>query len=159
MEERKHRILRYMFKAGLCMVHEIEEGSVSEEKIQMYIKGIKRWEGDGTIKGEIEARIKLHEETGISGYKKEVKKIMSIDREVLVLVRGNQTETILNHLRIIGGITTMEAIRLYGCTRLADKIFMLKNRGYQIKTVMTEGENRYGEKVRFAKYLLSDNEI
>lgn len=49
-------------------------------------------------------------------------------------------------------ITPMDAIKRYGMTRLADVVFRAKKAGYHIETIMTEGENRYGQKIRFATY-------
>ena len=65
----------------------------------------------------------------------------------------NQMQAILEHLQKYGTITSMEAIQKYGCTRLADKIMKLKERGYIINTVMMEGTNRYGDECKFAKYV------
>ena len=66
----------------------------------------------------------------------------------------NQTRIILNHLRDYQTITSMEAFSKYGCTRLADKVFRLKKEGYDIRTIMIEDTNRYGDTVRYAKYYL-----
>lgn len=62
---------------------------------------------------------------------------------------------ILNHLEVHGTITSMEAITNYGATRLSAIIFILRERGYNISTIMTEGLNRYGRKVRYAIYKLN----
>ncbi len=48
----------------------------------------------------------------------------------------------------------MQAFEQYGITRLASQINKLRNKGYDIATIMMEGENRYGEPVRYAKYVL-----
>ena len=63
-------------------------------------------------------------------------------------------QRILNHLRTHEGITSMVAFDLYGETRLSARINELRDIGYIIETVMMEGENRYGETTRFAKYVL-----
>lgn len=60
---------------------------------------------------------------------------------------------VLEHLNRIGTITSVEAFKLYGITRLASCINRLRNNGYDIRTVMMEGETRYGEPCRFAKYV------
>lgn len=52
------------------------------------------------------------------------------------------------------GITSMQAFEKYGITRLAAVIFDLRELGYDIDTVMVEGQNRYGETTRYAKYVL-----
>lgn len=66
----------------------------------------------------------------------------------------NQMTKIKEHLREKGTITSMEAFRKYGCTRLSDKIFCLRNKGWKIKTIMTETVTRYGDKCDFAIYKL-----
>ena len=60
---------------------------------------------------------------------------------------------ILNHLEKHSSLTSMEAFQLYGVTRLAARIKELRDAGYDIKTLMFESVNRYGESVRFAKYV------
>ena len=69
----------------------------------------------------------------------------------------NQMTAVLNHLQKRGSITSMEAIRLYGTTRLADKILKLRQRGYNIKTVECIGKTRFGDTCRYAKYVLENS--
>ena len=66
----------------------------------------------------------------------------------------NQTTAVLNHLEKKGSITSLEAIKLYGATRLADIIFRLRGKGYDIKTHMCEGQTRYGDTCQYAKYVM-----
>ena len=61
---------------------------------------------------------------------------------------------ILNHLAEYGSITSMEAFQNYGITRLAASVKDLRDLGYDIVTLMMEGQNRYGEATRYAKYVL-----
>lgn len=63
---------------------------------------------------------------------------------------------ILAHMKTHGSITSMEAYKLFGVTRLAAAIFDLRKLGYEIDTLMIESENRYGEAVRYGKYVLRD---
>lgn len=71
----------------------------------------------------------------------------------------NQMLQTLNHLQAHETITSMEAFQLYGITRLADKVLKLRQKGYKISTIMTDGVNRYGRHVRYATYkLVEDNE-
>lgn len=51
-------------------------------------------------------------------------------------------------------MTSMDAIQNFGATRLAAVVFDLKEKGYDITTIMEEGFNRYGEPVRYARYRL-----
>jgi hypothetical protein len=65
-----------------------------------------------------------------------------------------QTESVLAHLEKYGSITSMEAIKLYGATRLSDIIFRLRRRGYTITTERFVVKTRYDRKTRPAKYIL-----
>lgn len=66
-----------------------------------------------------------------------------------------QMDAIINHLKEHGDITSMQAIKLYGCTRLAAKIYDLRKRGYIIDTITEDGSTRYGTHCQFARYVLS----
>ena len=52
------------------------------------------------------------------------------------------------------GITSMEAIIMFGATRLSDIIFRFKKKGYLILTEREEGIDRYGNISRYARYKL-----
>ena len=41
-------------------------------------------------------------------------------------------QRILDHLLKFGTITSWEAVKEYGCTRLSQYIYLLRNEGYQI---------------------------
>lgn len=68
-------------------------------------------------------------------------------------MHGNNLR-VLNHLKQHGSITSLTAFQDYGITRLASCINRLRNAGYDICTVMMEGENRYGDSCRYANYVL-----
>ena len=59
---------------------------------------------------------------------------------------------ILDHLKKHRTITSMEAIQLYGITRLAAVIFQLRKH-HNITRIDTRGVNRYGDITRFATYI------
>lgn len=63
-----------------------------------------------------------------------------------------QNEQILQHLEKHGSITPMEAVSKYGCMRLAARIADLKECGHKITTIIRNGINRNGDKVRYAEY-------
>lgn len=67
-----------------------------------------------------------------------------------------QEQIVLRHLRKKGarGITSMEAFRLYGITRLSGRIFDLKEEGYVIDSERISKKNENGASVTFAKYTL-----
>lgn len=60
----------------------------------------------------------------------------------------NKTDAVLEHLKK-RPITSWDAITKYRATRLADIIFRLRGRGFNINTEMVDGE------VKFARYRLS----
>lgn len=65
-----------------------------------------------------------------------------------------QKVRVLQHLKSHGSLTSMEAFEKYGITRLAAVIFDLRELGHDIRTFDMEGQNRYGEATRYAKYVL-----
>lgn len=65
-----------------------------------------------------------------------------------------QKVRVLQHLKSHGSLTSMEAFEQYGITRLAAVIFDLRELGHDIRTLDMEGQNRYGEATRYAKYVL-----
>ncbi|MDC1509223.1 helix-turn-helix domain-containing protein [Oceanospirillaceae bacterium] len=55
-------------------------------------------------------------------------------------------ELVLNHLSTRNKITSIEAIGLYGITRLAAVVFDLKKKGHPIQTTMKAGiKSKYAE--------------
>lgn len=63
-----------------------------------------------------------------------------------------QTEAILAHFQRGGRLTAMEALRLYGCARLAARVHELRGRGYDIRSRLVKLPN--GKVV--AEYWLND---
>lgn len=68
----------------------------------------------------------------------------------------NKTQAILAHMQERGGITTFEAFSQYGATRLADIVYRLRHKGYEIETIEREQKDRYGTVVKFAEYRLGE---
>lgn len=66
----------------------------------------------------------------------------------------NQVTAVLDRLNTKGSITSIEAIELYGITRLASIIHRLRRRGYDIETIDCVGKTRFGDTCRYAKYVL-----
>lgn len=64
-----------------------------------------------------------------------------------------QKDRVLNHLKDIGHITSLDAFHQYGITRLASVIFKLRSDGHIIASEDMKHRNRYGEIVHFAKYV------
>ena len=69
-----------------------------------------------------------------------------------------QTKRVMRHLNDFGSITSLEAMRDYGIMRLASRISELRKSGVPITKEMVEGENRYGEKTRYARYRMVSEE-
>ena len=61
----------------------------------------------------------------------------------------SQNATILNHLRIYGSITHLQAENRYQCMRLAARICYLRGAGHDIKTNMIKCNKK-----RYASYEL-----
>lgn len=66
----------------------------------------------------------------------------------------SQNQRILQHMMKWGSITQREAYECYGVMRLGARIRDLKDAGHHIATSMEQGENRYGETTRYARYRL-----
>lgn len=56
------------------------------------------------------------------------------------------------------GLTSAQAFELFGVTRLSARIHDLRNKGYQIDTLMLDGKTRFGETCRYAKYVYKGKE-
>ena len=69
--------------------------------------------------------------------------------------KTNKTEKVLEHLKEHGTITSLEAIELYGATRLSDIIYRLRKQGLHIDTIDLPFVDRYGTKSNYGKYVLN----
>ena len=65
-----------------------------------------------------------------------------------------QCEKILRHMADVGSITPLDALREFGCMRLASRISDLKRQGYVITKEFETAKNKAGEPVRYARYKL-----
>lgn len=63
---------------------------------------------------------------------------------------------IIRHIKKFGSITPVQAMKEYGIMRLSARILDLKDKGYPIETNIETSENRFGEKVSYAKYSLRE---
>lgn len=63
------------------------------------------------------------------------------------------------YLNDVGSITSLDAIREFGNTRLSATIFELRNR-YHLPIISQRecGTNRYGEKTEYVRYILQSKE-
>lgn len=67
-----------------------------------------------------------------------------------------QEQMIIRHIKKFGSITPVQAMKEYGIMRLSARILDLKDKGYPIETNIETSENRFGEKVSYAKYSLRE---
>lgn len=65
-----------------------------------------------------------------------------------------KAQLVKEHLLEHGSITSWEAIEKYGATRLSAIIFNLRKQGYDIRTIMREETDRYGNTCQYANYVL-----
>jgi hypothetical protein len=66
----------------------------------------------------------------------------------------SQCERILQYMNDYGSITQLDALREFGCMRLASRISDMRKMGINIVRDMETSNNRYGEKVTYARYRL-----
>tara|TARA_R110002050_G_scaffold105546_1_gene215287 strand:+ start:1674 stop:1952 length:279 start_codon:yes stop_codon:yes gene_type:complete len=76
-------------------------------------------------------------------------KIITITKDEI----KTQTDAIKWHLKNYGSITSLQAIKEYGATRLASIIFNLKQDGYNIHSTDLEFTTRFGRRTTISKYL------
>jgi hypothetical protein len=70
-----------------------------------------------------------------------------------------KTQAVLDWLKTYASISSMEAIQSFGATRLSAIIFSLRQKGYNIETVMVDGRDRFGNPTRFARYYLRNSPV
>jgi len=64
----------------------------------------------------------------------------------------SQSDAILWHLKNYGSITSYEAIKEYGATRLSAIIFNHRKEGYDIESVPLTKKTRFGRNTTISKY-------
>lgn len=71
----------------------------------------------------------------------------------------NKTKVVMLHLQEFGNITSWEAIKEYGATRLSAIIFNLRHK-YDMNIISEKVDftDRFGNKSSFAKYILKNDE-
>lgn len=68
----------------------------------------------------------------------------------------NQKERVLRYIQDYGSISSLEAFRDLGVTRLSAAVFDLRADGYPIVAKRESTLNRYGEKTSYARYSLEN---
>ena len=65
-------------------------------------------------------------------------------------------QRVLKHLKKGKTLTQLKAFKKYGIGHLPDVIRHLRNDGYNISMTLTNGKNRYKNKVNFGVYRLEE---
>ena len=63
-----------------------------------------------------------------------------------------QSDKIIMYLDRFGSITALDALRDLSVMRLAARIGELKEQGYNIKSTLESDVNRFGDKIKYARY-------
>ena len=71
-------------------------------------------------------------------------------------MRTTQKDRVLAYIREYGSISSLEAFRDLGCTRLSAVIFDLRAEGHEIEAKRETKKNRWGDKVTFARYSMKE---
>ena len=69
-------------------------------------------------------------------------------------MKKSHSERVLDYMNNFGSISSLEAFRDLGVTRLSAVIFNLKKAGYNITSNREKATNRYGDTTYFARYRL-----
>ena len=72
------------------------------------------------------------------------------------MTKVTQCDKILAYIRENGSITQLDALREFGCMRLASRMSDLKRLGYSVKRTMETSKNRYDEPVSYARYTICE---
>lgn len=67
---------------------------------------------------------------------------------------SNQERRVVKYSKHFKGITAWEAAKELGVMRLSAVIYNLKAKGYDVKDRWIEDTNRFGEQVRYKKYII-----
>lgn len=70
-----------------------------------------------------------------------------------------QKQRVLTAMRNYGSISPWYAINHLGNTRLASTIHSLKKDGHEINTVIEKGVNKFGDDIRYARYILIKEKV
>lgn len=69
-------------------------------------------------------------------------------------MKMTQCERILQYIEENGSITQLDALKEFGCMRLASRMCDIKKMGYPVKREMETAKNRYGEPISYARYTI-----
>lgn len=67
-------------------------------------------------------------------------------------MRKTHCDRVLDYLNEFGSITSLDAFRDLGVTRLSAVVFDLKKKGIPIETQFESSKNRWGDTTNYARY-------
>lgn len=67
---------------------------------------------------------------------------------------ANQNEEVLYHLKFVGVLTSMSAIKEYGITRLASRVHTLRKNGWDVRSETIKFKNRHNKDSHYNEYYL-----
>ena len=73
-----------------------------------------------------------------------------------IMKKDSQCEKILAYINENGSITPLDALREFGCMRLASRVNDLKRAGYAIISEMETKINKHGDIVRYSRYRMEN---
>ena len=166
------KTLRKMLAEGYITKEDVIEGRDIKPQFDLFVKGVKLIAGvDKTPISQRDAYVRvLAKEPNNNTVKTQIMKLEQIIRaggyslEQLALFEDTpkckkpktQKEAILGVLKEEGSITSWEAFKEFGITRLASIIHILREEGLDIVTNNITKVNRYGNLVNFAKYSINN---
>lgn len=68
----------------------------------------------------------------------------------------NQADRIMKYIHEFGSITSLDAFRDLGITRLSARIHELRESGVEFDMTREKAKNRYGENVSYNRYSLKE---
>jgi hypothetical protein len=68
----------------------------------------------------------------------------------------SQLTEVLNHMQTKGAITSLDAINLFGATRLSAIIYDLRKKGHIINSVLVPVPTRHGKTTHVSSYTLEN---
>lgn len=69
-------------------------------------------------------------------------------------MKKTQCERIIDYITEFGSITSLDAMKNFGCMRLASRIHDLKRQGYHIVKKTETAKNQYGEPISYTRYFI-----
>ena len=65
-----------------------------------------------------------------------------------------QAQRVLDYIEQFGSITSLDAFKDLGITRLSAVVFDLRKEGYNVQSETIGAKNRFGEMAHFSKYYI-----